>query len=263
MFNGITRAKAVAAMALALIALTSMTLGRAQSDDAYERWVGVLAKFVNARGEVDFRGLARERADLDAFLDYIARVSPRSAPESFPSREAKLAYYINAYNALAMFNVIDENFPKNLSGLTKISFFGFKRFTIGGERMSLYTFENDIIRPLGDERVHFALNCMSVGCPRLPRQPFRADKLNQQLDEEAQKFFRESRDLQIDPVRKIVRVSSILKFYTKDFLARIPTLIGYINLYANRQIPSDYRVEFIDYDWTVNDQQRDRNEDSP
>ncbi len=244
--------------ALAFLLFVSMAPAWAQPSDPYEHWAQVLTRFVDERGEVDFRALARERADLEAFLGYVARVSPRSTAESFASREAKLAYYINAYNALAMFNVIDSGFPRSLSGLTKVRFFGFKRFTVGGERMTLYTIENDLIRPLGDERVHFALNCMSVGCPRLPRTAFRAETLDRQLDVEARRFFSEGRNLQMDPERKIVRVSGILDFYTKDFLARMPTLISYINLYASVQVPGDYQTEFIDYGWTVNDQHRDR-----
>ena len=233
-----------------------------QQSDPYQPWARVLMKFVNERGEVDFHALAHDRADLDAFLAYIAHVSPRSAPGLFANREAKLAFYINAYNALAMFNVVDSDFPRSLSGFTKVKFFGFKRLTIGGERMSLYALENDVIRQQGDERVHFALNCMAVGCPRLPQAPFRSENLDRQLDAGAREFFRENRNLQVDPERKLVRVSSILKFYTGDFLARMPTLIAYINLYASTQIPSDYRVEFIDYDWTVNDQHRDKGRSS-
>ena len=244
--------------AVAFLLCISIASARAQPPDPYEHWAQVLTRFVDERGEVDFRALARERGNLDAFVDYVARVSPRSAPDAFPSRDTKLAYYINAYNALAMFNVIDTDFPKSLSGLTKVRFFGFKRFTIGGERMTLYTLENDIIRPLGDERVHFALNCMSVGCPRLPREPFTPNKLSQQLDDEARRFFAETRNLQLLPERKLVRASSILKFYTEDFLAKSPTLTAYINKYASSQIPGDYQVEFIDYDWTVNDQRRER-----
>ena len=173
MISKLKNAKTVAALAFLLF--VSITPAWAQPPDPDEHWARTLAKFVNERGEVDFHALARDRTDLEAFLDYVARVSPRSTPESFPSRESKLAYYINAYNALAMFNVIGMNFPRSLSGLVKVKFFGFRRFTVGGERMTLYALENDIIRPLGDERVHFALNCMAVSCPRLPRTPFRAE----------------------------------------------------------------------------------------
>ncbi len=220
----------------------------------YRQWARVLERFVNGRGEVDFHRLAGERADLDGFLEYVARVSPRTAPALFPDKDAALAYYINAYNALAMSNVIDSGFRHSLGGLYKVWFFGVKRFSVGGERMSLYALENDVIRPLGDERVHFALNCMLASCPRLPREPFRADNLNRQLDDAAREFFAESRNLQVVTEQKLARVSSILKFYTQDFLAHGPTLIAYINKYASKNIPEDYRIEFLDYDWTVNDQ---------
>ncbi len=247
------------ALLVALFSAACIPAARADDPpaDPYEPWARVLAKFVNTRGEVDFHALARERTDLDAFLAYVARVSPNTNPASFASRDAKLAYYINAYNAIAMFNVIDAGFPRRLSGFTKLKFFAFKLFAVGGERISLYTFENDVIRPLGDERVHFALNCMAAGCPRLPQVPFRAGDLDHQLDAETRRFFGEQRNLQMEPERKLVRVSSLLEFYTDDFLARAPTLIAYINRYAGTPVPDGYDVEFIDYDWTVNDQRRE------
>ena len=150
--------------------------------DADARWSRVLDRYVNDQGQVDFRGLAGNSADLNAYVDYIARVSPVSAPQSFPTREARMAYYINSYNALAMFNVVRMGIPESLNGLTKLRFFWLNQFQVGGELMSLYSLENRIIRPMGDERVHFALNCMSVGCPRLPRKPFAAARLEEQLD---------------------------------------------------------------------------------
>ena len=78
------------------------------------------------------------------------------------------------------------------------------------------------------------------------------------LDENAREFFAERRNLEVLAERKLVRVSSILKFYLQDFLAKSPALIAYINKYRERAIPEDYEVEFIEYDWTVNDQHRER-----
>lgn len=241
---------------LSLATFAPPALGQERNADALAHWAQVLRDFVNDRGEVDFHGLAKNPTDLKAFVDYIARVSPESAPAQFPTRESRLAYHINAYNALAMYNVIDSGMPKSLSGLTKVGFFVIKRFSIGGKSMSLYTYENEVIRPLRDERVHFALNCMSVGCPRLPKVPFTANALNEKLDREARRFFAEPRNLQLAPERKTVRLSEILKFYTEDFLQRSPSLIAYVNQYVSEKIPEDYEVEFIDYDWTVKDQSR-------
>ncbi len=232
------------AAALLVGALVSPAPAHARQPDPYrpyQQWARVLERFVNGRGEVDLHRLVGERADLDGFLEYVARVSPRTAPALFPDKDAVLAYYINAYSALAMFNVIDSGFPHGLGGLYKVWFFGVKRFSVGGERMSLYALENDAIRPLGDARVHFALNCMSVSCPRLPREPFRADDLNRQLDDAARQFFAESPNLQLVPERKLVRASGILEFYTQDFLAHSPTLIAYIEKHASKRKPSPTR----------------------
>jgi hypothetical protein len=78
---------------------------------------------------------------------------------------------------------VQAGVPESLGGLTKLTFFYLRTFTIGGKSISLYTFENDVIRPLGEERVHFALNCMVVSCPRLPRVAFSAAELDGQLDQ--------------------------------------------------------------------------------
>lgn len=241
---------------LSLATVAPPAVAQERDADALARWARVLRDFVNDRGEVDFHGLANDPADLQAFVNYIARVGPDSAPALFPTREARLAYHINAYNALAMYNVIDSGMPKSLSGLTKLGFFVFKQFSIGGEAMSLYTYENDVIRPIGDERVHFALNCMSVGCPRLPKVPFTAGDLDAQLDRETRRFFAEPRNLQRVPESKTVRLSEIFKFYTEDFLRRSPSLITYVNQYVPEKIPQDYEIDFVDYDWTVNSQSR-------
>ncbi|TAM85125.1 DUF547 domain-containing protein [bacterium] len=224
--------------------------------DADVHWARVLHKYVNDRGQVDFCGLVNDQADLRAYVDYIGRVSPENTPAAFPTRDAALAYYINSYNSLAMLNVIVSGMPKELGLLTRVWFFGGRRFTIGGKPMTLYTYENSVIRAVGDERVHFALNCMSVGCPQLPNEPFSSIRLDAQLDAAARHFFSESRNLQIDPVRHTVRVSSILKFYKDDFLKRSPTLIAYIGRYALVKIPANAQLEFIPYDWTVNAQSR-------
>ena len=237
--------------ALALPAGAAATPAAESYASALQRWARVLDSHVDTNGAVNFAGLARAPQDLQAFVDYIARVSPESAPEAFPTPDSRLAYHINAYNALAMYNVIDSGLPESLAGLRKIPFFVFKRFRIGGRSMSLYTYENDVIRKMGDERVHFALNCMSVGCPQLPREPFVAERLQTQLEREARRFFADPRHLQRDDAKREVRASEILDFYTEDFLRRDPDLITYINRHAPQPVPADYRVRFIDYDWTV------------
>src|SRR5262249_60565182 len=76
-----------------------------------EAWERVLSRHVDAKGRIDFSGIAADRGDLDTFVDWVARVSPASDPGSFPTSQARLAYYINAYNALAVYDVLASNFP--------------------------------------------------------------------------------------------------------------------------------------------------------
>jgi Protein of unknown function, DUF547 len=136
--------------------------------------------------------------------------------------------------------------------LTKFTFFYLRTFTIGGKSISLYKFENDVIRPLGEERVHFALNCMVVSCPRLPRVAFSAAGLEGQLDTAARSFIGETRNVWIEHAKREVRLSAIFDFYTEDFLAHAPSLVAYVNRYRAAQIPSDFKVHFLEYHWTVN-----------
>lgn len=222
--------------------------------DPQAAWAEVLRKHVDEQGRTDFEGLAADRADLDTYVAWVANVSPQTDPALFPSRNDQLAYYINSYNALAMYNVIDAGIPETLEGLRKVPFFFFRQVQIGGERMSLHAYENRIIRPLGEERIHFALNCMAAACPRLPKEPFTGPALDAELDREAREFFAEDRNLVVDDGRKVVRVSDILRFYTEDFLAKAPTLNAYVNRYRQPPVPEDYEVEFIKYDWRINNQ---------
>src|SRR6516164_10676917 len=135
-------------------------------------WTNVLIRHVEDSGRIDFDVLSRNHEDLDRVVAFIAAVDPVSRPERFPDRQSRLAFYINAYNALAMYGVVDAGVPESLGGLRKFTFFYLRSFTVGGKSISLYKFENEVIRPLGEERVHFALNCMVVSCPRLPRVAF-------------------------------------------------------------------------------------------
>ena len=217
-----------------------------------DSWARVLQHYVDNRGRVDFAGLSRDRVDLDRYVAWIYTTGPDSQPKLFPTRQHVLAYHLNVYNALAMYAVLDDGIPQSLAGLKKISFFLLKRFQIGGRRYSLYAYENDIIRALGEPRVHFALNCMSVSCPRLPREPFSGENLEAQLEQETRYFFADPSNVRVDNVDRAVHLSEILDFYTNDFLASAPTLIAYANRYRAVPIPEGYAVKFIPYDWTIN-----------
>jgi hypothetical protein len=221
--------------------------------DPEKAWANHLSRFVDDKGRMDYAGMAKDPGDLETYLAYIARVAPKSRPEMFPTAEARLAFCINAYNALAMYDVLRSNPPPDLNDV-KVTFFYKNRFELGGRYISLYALENQVIRPMGDPRVHVALNCMARGCPRLPREPFTEAELDRQLDRQAREFFNETRNVELSPEKQTVRFSQILQFYTGDFLKKAPTLIAYANQYRDEKIPVDWKVDFIPYDWVLNKQ---------
>jgi hypothetical protein len=223
-------------------------------EEAVAAFARVLDKFVNDRGEVDFVSLRDERGDLDRYVAYVGVKRAESLAGS-----QRLAHYINSYNALSMYNVLESDIPETHAGLAKLRFFVLRKLVIGGERRSLYSYENDIIRKLSEPRVHFALNCSALSCPTLPRVPFSAESLDQELQRESRRFFADARNLRVDSARQIVYLSEILRFYREDFVPlHAPSLIAYVNRYLEVPIPESYRVAFIDYDWTIANSRRAR-----
>ena len=222
-------------------------------------WARVLDRFVNPQGEVDFEALALDHADLDSVVRQVAATSH----DDLVGWPAQMAWLINAYNALSMFNVIDSGIPFSHAGLNKITFFISRQFNIGGRWWSLYSFENQVIRPLGrqqgDPRLHFALNCSAVSCPVLPRQPFTPEGLEAELARETRAFFAKSGNFRIDSASRTVWLNQILDFYTEDFVP-VParSLIEYANRFAPEAAPLDFAVRFTPYDWTVANSRRGR-----
>ena len=230
-------------------------LGSAAADPVTTHWARVLERFVDAQGRIDFDGVAGDREHLDSFVAWLAQTSPTAYPGDFDSIESKLAFHINAYNAFALYGVLEKGMPKNFASIFKrLGFFKLQRFKLGRRQISLYDYENRVIRPLGDARVHFVLNCMVLACPRLPNVPFTAARVDAQLDAAAREFFASDRHIRIDDKKRVVHLSEILDFYTEDFAkpARRESLIPYVNQFRTEPIPADYRVRFIPYNWTLN-----------
>jgi hypothetical protein len=244
------------------------------------RFDRVLQQYVNERGLVDYSALREDLEDLEGYYYLITAYSPDSHPDLFPSENHKLAYWINAYNAAAIKtvmtyypikSVLDVKQPGIFFFLSdKSGFFFFQRLTFGGKSTSLYYLENQVIRKrFGDPRIHFAVNCASIGCPRLPRQSFSGESLDQQLDEETRFFLTEERNFKIDHYEKVIYISSIFKWYEKDFTtwytAKFPeresSLLSYIELYLTpekieelKKIGNSYPLRYVPYDWRLNDQ---------
>ena len=231
------------------------TVGLEAATAGYAR---VLQRHVNDRGEVDFAGLRDDTSEaglgaLEAYVNAIAA----TALDAAATPSGRLAHMVNAYNALSMYNVIASGIPASHAGLAKVSFFVLRKFDIGGTVMSLYDFENSIIRKLDEPRVHFALNCSAVSCPVLPRTVFTAEGLDDELDRETRRFFARRENLTVDDTQRTVFFNEILKFYTEDFVpGHAQTLIAYAQRYVSQVIAADYKIAFKPYDWTVANSRR-------
>ena len=233
------------------------SLGPAISpEQAAADWAAVLQAHVDEQGRVDFAGLAQQRARLDRYVAYVFTVSPDSHPDLFPSRNHELAYLINAYNALAMVNVLEQDFPRTLAGTTLVDFFILPHFELGGRPINLFDLERALIIPRYTEpRAHFALNCMVRDCPRLPQQPFTGDDLEAELDAATREFVAKPENVIVDHAARTVTLNEIFGFYEEEYLAVAPGLLAYVNRYrADHPVPVDYTVEFRPYNWRVNSQ---------
>jgi hypothetical protein len=225
---------------------------------ALQGYGAVLQKHVNNDGEVDFSGLRDDPSSaglpaLEAYVQAIALTDIKAAPTA----NARLAHMINAYNALSMYNVIAAGIPQTHAGVAKVSFFVLRKFVIGGQELSLYSFENDMIRKLNEPRIHFALNCSAISCPILPRVPFSGDNLDAELDNETKAFFSRPTNLLVDHKSQTIFFNQILQFYTEDFTpAHAPSLIAYVQRYTSTPLPVSYKVDFVPYDWTVANSRR-------
>jgi len=255
-------------LAIALAAVGTSPTAAADPHFSHQEWTTVLQRFVDDRGFVDYDALAKNRKTFDSYIERLVRTSPENERALFSTRDDRLAYYINAYNAQVFAGVLDRG-PEKVSvwkgGLISgYRFFVKRKIEFGGRTMSLKHLEDKVIRAqFQDPRIHAALNCASISCPRLPREAFLADRLDQQLDAAMREFVADEQNVEVDTNRKTVRLSKIFDWFKGDFLDYElsqgndrPALLDYINRYRGHgaQLPHDYGVEFLPYDKAINQQ---------
>ena len=213
----------------------------------HEMWTKILKERCRD-GLVDYAGLKKDRGAFDAYLGFLAKYSPQTHPDLFPRREDRLAYALNAYNAYVVLGVL-EHLP--VASVRDIGGF-FKKFEypFGGKGFSLEAWETWIRTEFRDPRIHFALNCASLGCPTLPSEAFNPDRLEEQLAREAKAFVKAERNVKVEGGK--VRLSSIFKWYRGDFeKAEAKGLAAYIRSVGG-DVPEGAEIEFADYDWALN-----------
>ncbi len=222
----------------------------------HEDFTALLSNYVDGDGLVDYQGFSRERINLNKYLD---RLSDNPPNNQNWSTEDKLAYWINTYNAFTIALVLDH-YPlksiKDIGSKIQIPFINtpwdLKFVRIGNKMYSLNNIEHNILRKVFDEpRIHFAINCASMSCPKLLDEAYTAKKLETQLTNQTREFL-------ADPSRNVItesslQLSKIFKWFGGDF-ERGQTKLEFVNRWTAVEINEGASVEYLDYDWTLNEQ---------
>lgn len=212
-------------------------------------------------GRVDYAALAKKRAQLDAYLTTIA-----SADLTKLGEREQQALLINAYNGYTL-SLILEHYPgiDSIRDLKKP--WKTKRHEVGGHTLSLDDIEHGLLRPLyRDERVHFAVNCASIGCPTLRAEAYTGARLDEQLEAAARATLSSERHVRVEGGKLLV--TSILDWYGGDFTSahykgHADSLPAYVARYTRDEVRDfiDSKggappVGFLAYDWDLNDVER-------
>lgn len=187
----------------------------------------------------------------DGSLDRAYQALSTFPVASLAGREEKLAFYINAYNILALKMVADHWPLKSIKDVGSWFSPVWKKPSgeLGGKVVTLDEVEHEILRPMGEPRMHMAVVCASVSCPDLRKEPFVAAKLDEQLNDQTTKFLNNAgKGLRVS--KETIRVSKIFDWFEKDFRGQ-----GGVEAFVRRYHPDlpDYRLKAdIPYDWAVN-----------
>ena len=233
-------------MKLALLILTALSLCVSAQD--YSGYNHLLAKYAKVNG-VDYKTWAGNKSDkesLDGILKDWSTVDLTKL-----GKNERAAFRINLYNA-AMASVVLEKYP--LKSVTKIGipFSVFKRpfIATSAGKVSLDTLEKkQLLKDFPDPRVHFAVNCASVSCPPLRNDAYVGSKLDQQLTQQAKLFVTSKHAVRVNG--NTAEYSSLFDWYKKDFGSSNPAEI--INKYSDKKISTKLKIQWIKYDWNLNE----------
>jgi len=217
----------------------------------------LLRKHAKADGRVDYVGIQKDHAQLKSYLSQL-----HSADLSSLSREELLALLINAYNAYTL-DLIVRNYPIESIKRDLSAPWDTKFVEVGGVTVTLNDIEHTILRPVelfDDPRMHFAINCASIGCPPLRSSAYTGAGIERELDEAVRQTLAQPRYLEV--VGDGVQVSEILDWFKGDFEKKYGSLRSFLTQHttgrAREILAKDGSIGFQEYDWNLNDLPRDR-----
>jgi hypothetical protein len=261
-------ARALAILPLALVLPASSPASAAEKAPDAAAYTRVLERFVTAEGGVRYAALKADAVDLDRYLESLASFDAARL-EAEPQAD-RIAFWINAYNAITLKTIID-NYPIEGSGLSALRHpassirrisgaWSRRSWTVLGTRTSLDDIEHRTLRKrFAEPRIHMALVCAAVGCPPLRREPYDGARLDEQLDDQTRRYLASPAGLQLDPGRRRVAVSAIFKWFGEDFEAAggVRAFLAHHAPRAARVTLADpgAKIRYLDYDWSLNEAQ--------
>ncbi len=212
---------------------------------------------------VDYASLAAEAKRSDSDYSLLLKDLASFDPGSLASREEKIAFWVNVYNIAAIKTVVDY-YPVESIRSRKINWLGLpwnrKAIAVGRREYSLDEIESEIL--LGgfkDLRIHFGINCASLSCVDILGQPYRANTLYRQLEEQGERFLANpKKGMRIEGKEKVVYLSQIFKFDKRNFDALAGGALNFILPYVSAEgrealKQGNFKVEYLDYIWKAND----------
>ncbi|MBR9914183.1 MAG: DUF547 domain-containing protein [Algicola sp.] len=213
----------------------------------HSEWDKLLKKYVAENGDVNYQGFKNDREALDNYINYLAT----KVPAKDWSVQEQLAYFINVYNANTIQLIIDNYPTKSIKDISNPWLKN--RLKIGDEDYSLADIENGILRKMNEPRIHFAINCASVSCPKLLNTAYTANNVEALMEKATADFINNNDKNQL--AQNQLQLSKIFKWYESDFTSQ-GSLVDYINQYANIDISKDAKIDYIEYNWALNEQNR-------
>ena len=200
------------------------------------------------------KGNSDHRRQLAAYLRGLAGTDPRTL-----ARAEQMAYWINLYNALTVHVVVGrypvDSIKQIKSGLVNFGPWDLELIPVQGQKLTLNQIEHEILRPLWrDPRIHYAVNCASLGCPNLAREVYRSDNLERLLEQGAREYVNHPRGAQVKEESELW-VSSIYDWYKSDFGGTDAGVLEHLKRYANPELAetlNGFSVFKDTYDWSLN-----------
>jgi hypothetical protein len=214
---------------------------------SHQTWNELLYKNVTASGKVSYKGFKTDEEKLNSYLAMLAS----NVAQANWSRHEQMAYWINTYNAFTIKLILDHYPVKSIMDIESGKAWDKPFILLQNRKYTLNQIEHEILRAkFDDPRIHFAVNCAAISCPRLLNEAYTAEKLDRQLTAQARSFINDRAFNKISS--SAVSVSQIFDWYNSDF-TKMGTLIDYLNNYSAVKIEAGAGITYLTYNWNLHE----------